>query len=181
MPLSPQTWRATVAALSILGMACTSRQEAPASDQYAGLVAFDTARIRLHSARDTTTITAELAESSTQHTMGLMERRALPADAGMLFLYPGVQSATSAFWMFRTRIPLDIAFIDSVGAIRTITAMVPCPTSLPQGCPEYAAGARYVAALEANAGYFAAKHLRVGDRVMLGDTVTRRRSTKPTP
>jgi uncharacterized membrane protein (UPF0127 family) len=168
MPLSPQTWRATVAALSILGMACTSRQEAPASDQYAGLVAFDTARIRLHSARDTTTITAELAESSTQHTMGLMERRALPADAGMLFLYPGVQSATSAFWMFRTR-------------IRTITAMVPCPTSLPQGCPEYAAGARYVAALEANAGYFAAKHLRVGDRVMLGDTVTRRRSTKPTP
>jgi uncharacterized membrane protein (UPF0127 family) len=81
--------------------------------------------------------------------------------------------------MFRTRLPLDIAFIDSLGVIRTIKTMAPCPSTMPQGCPNYSADARYRAALEVNAGYFARNGIRVGDRVLLQDTILRRRASRP--
>ena len=160
-------------------MACTSRADAARSDSYANLVAFDTADVRVASRADTSTVTVELASTTEQQTMGLMERRDLGPDAGMLFLYQGMQPESSAFWMFRTRIPLDIAFIDSVGVIRSLQTMAPCTSVLAAGCPSYAARARYVAALEVNAGYFARKQIQVGDRVLLQDTTSRRRASRP--
>lgn len=165
----------TALALLAASLACSSRSDTPAADPYANLMAFDTADVRLIG-RDTTHIVAELAESDEQHAMGLMERRTLAPNAGMLFVYPAVQPESSAFWMFRTRIPLDIAFIDSTGTIRTVLTMDPCPSPLAQGCPDYPANARFIAALEANAGYFATHRLGVGDRVLLGDTSARRRA-----
>ena len=158
---------------------CRSDANDNGADRYARVMAFDSARIRLVGVRDTEQLTVELAETSEQQTMGLMERRMLPANAGMLFLYSAMQSDTSAFWMYRTRLPLDIAFIDSSGVIRTIRTMTPCPTLIVQGCPTYAAGARYLAALEVNAGYFGRTQIRVGDRVLLQDTASRRRATRP--
>ena len=104
----------------------------------------------------------------------------MPDSAGMLFLYTAMQPDTSAFWMYRTRIPLDIAFIDSAGVIKTIRHMVPCTTTMPQGCQTYPAGARYQYALEVNASYFARHRIAEGDRVMLGDTA-RRVSAAPNP
>lgn len=165
------------AALGCTLAACTSKSDDAAHDDYAGIMAFDTATIRLVG-RDTSRLDVELAESEAQHTMGLMERRSLAPTAGMLFIYPSTQPDSSAFWMYRTRIPLDIAFIDSSGAIRTILTMPPCPSELAQGCPSYPANAPYIAALETNAGYFAAHALRVGDRVRLTDTTRRRASAK---
>jgi uncharacterized membrane protein (UPF0127 family) len=162
-----------------VGAACRSDAGDEGADRYAHVMAFDTARIRLVGARDTQQVTVELAETSEQQTMGLMERRTLPADAGMLFVYPAMQPDTSAFWMYRTRLPLDIAFIDSSGVIRTIRTMAPCPTLIVQGCPTYPAGARYLAALEVNAGYFGRTQVRVGDRVLLQDTASRRRASRP--
>src|SRR4051812_5285808 len=104
--------RGCTMALAIwMAAACATHSDAAPSDQYANLLAFDTAHVRLISGSDTASLTLELAESSDQHTMGLMERRSLLHDAGMLFLYPAVQPESSAFWMFRTCIPLDIAFI----------------------------------------------------------------------
>ena len=69
----------------------------------------------------------------------------------------------------------DIAFIDSAGVIRAVRTMTPCTTVLAQGCPSYVAGVRYIAALEVNAGFFASRRVRIGDRLALQDTVTRRR------
>jgi uncharacterized membrane protein (UPF0127 family) len=161
-------------------VACRSHTDSNDTDRYAGIMSFDTATIRLigRAGRDTTRVVAELAETEPQRTMGLMERRALAPDAGMLFLYSAVQPDSSAFWMFRTRLPLDIAFIDSGGTIRTVLTMEPCPSPLAQGCPEYPAKARYLAALEVSAGFFAREHLGVGDRVVLGDTTSRRKAAR---
>jgi uncharacterized protein len=159
-------------------LACSSGADASPSDQYAHLVAFDTARVRVVSRADTAVLTLELAESPEQQTMGLMERQTLAPEAGMLFLYPDIQPESSAFWMFRTRIPLDIAFIDSTGVIRTVQTMEPCRSLLAEGCPSYPAGAAYRAALEVNAGYFARRQIHVGDRVLLQDTLTRTRATQ---
>ena len=88
------------------------------------MLPFDTATVRIAAAADTHRVTVELAETPEQQALGLMERRSLAADAGMLFLYATAQPESSAFWMFRTRIPLDIAFIDSAGVIRTILSLI---------------------------------------------------------
>ena len=173
-------WHVVSGAL-LVAIGCGSGAESTPASEYAGVLPFDTAQVRLVSSRDTSTLTVELAETPDQKAMGLMERRALPADAGMLFLYPAAQAESAGFWMFRTRLPLDIAFIDSLGVIRSIQTMTPCPSNLAQGCPTYPAGARYTAALEVNAGYFARKQIRVGDRVLLQDTATRRRGSRPPP
>ena len=73
--------------------------------------------------------------------------------------------------MFRTRIPLDIAFTDSLGVIRTIRQMAPCTARLAAGCPSYEPGIPYRAALEVNAGYFSTHRIGLGSRVLLDDTV----------
>jgi uncharacterized membrane protein (UPF0127 family) len=57
--------------------------------------------------------------------------------------------------------------------------MTPCPTRIVEGCPTYPAGAPYIAALEVNAGFFGRTRVRVGDRVLLQDTIARRRGATP--
>jgi uncharacterized membrane protein (UPF0127 family) len=131
----------------------------------ASVIAFDTATVRLASPRDTVTIHAEVARSTEQRTMGLMERRSLPDSAGMLFVYQGDQPANAGFWMFRTRIPLDIAFADSTGRIVAIRTMVPCEARLAAGCPSYEPGQPYRAALEVNAGLLARRGVAAGSRL----------------
>ena len=152
---------ATVACVIVL--AC-SRSDADVVDGSA-VMAFDTATVHLASTRDTAIIRAEVARSVQQRTMGLMERRSLPDGAGMLFLYDDDQPATAGFWMFRTRIPLDIAFVDSVGRIVAVRQMVPCDAQLAAGCPGYEPGQGYRAALEVNAGFLARHGIGVGARL----------------
>jgi uncharacterized membrane protein (UPF0127 family) len=94
-----------------------------------------------------------------------MERTTLGADSGMLFVYDRRQSARSAFWMYRTLIPLDIAFIDGDGRIVSLQTMPPCEAGKPAQCPTYAPGRAYHAALEVNAGYFAERGISEGDCV----------------
>ena len=151
-------------------------RESAAADA-APVLPFASAQLRLVTGADTVRLLAELAESPDQHSLGLMERHHLADTAGMLFIYPSEQPATAAFWMFRTRIPLDIAFVDSVGVIRAILHMVPCPSTFAQACPTYPPGVPYRAALEANAGYFARQKLALGSQIVLGDTSRRVNAT----
>ena len=99
--------------------------------------------------------------------MGLMERASLAPDSGMLFVYQTDQPPKSGFWMFRTRIPLDIAFADSAGTIRAILTMQPCPATIAAGCPSYEPGAAYRYALEVNAGFYARRRIAVGSRMLV--------------
>jgi uncharacterized membrane protein (UPF0127 family) len=108
----------------------------------------------------------ELARSSAERQRGLMDRDHLAADAGMLFLYTEPQSPQGGFWMYRTRIPLDIAFLDAEGRIAAKATMQPCPSQNPYDCPVTLAGVTYHAALEVNAGYFEAHGIGVGDCVI---------------
>jgi uncharacterized protein len=166
-------------AFLLFALSCTSQSDAAGDEQYVSNPKIDSARIRLVRGRDTVVVNAELAGTPEQHTMGLMERTALAPDAGMLFLYPAMQPESAGFWMFRTRIPLDIAFIDSLGVIRSIQTMTPCEATVAQGCPTYPPGARYQAALEMNAGFFKRTGISVGDRLLLVDTLTRSSTGSP--
>lgn len=107
----------------------------------------------------------ELAETAAQRARGLMYRRALPVDHGMLFVYPAAQRGN--FWMLNTYLPLSIAFLDEAGVIRAIRDMAPCPHTSASACPQYGAGQPYRYALEVNQGYFRARGIGVGDRLLL--------------
>lgn len=147
-------------------VACT---EKPAHSEDERILSFDSADVRIASDRDTVTVRAELALSSEQKTLGLMERQRLAENAGMLFVYDSTQSPEAGFWMYRTRLPLDIAFIDSAGVIRAILFMLPCETTIPQRCPTYPPKVPYRYALEVNAGFFQAHAITVGWKVLLTD------------
>lgn len=109
----------------------------------------------------------EIAREPRERSRGLMGRETLPAEAGMLFVYPREQSPQGAFWMRDTLIPLAIAFLGGDGEIRAIKHMPPCPSERAGNCPSYPAGVPFRAALEVNDGYFAARGIEVGDRIDL--------------
>jgi uncharacterized protein len=163
-----RTWMAPLAVwLLATAAACDPRdRSAPEVDPP---VSFDTATVVIETAADQVTITVELADSQQQRAYGLMERPSLPANRGMLFTYPGQQDADSGFWMYRTLIPLDIAFLDETGRIVAIEQMQPCEAANPRLCPIYSPGVPYVAALEVNRGFFGQHGIQVGDRVRRAD------------
>ncbi|MCU5782538.1 hypothetical protein MA04_01838 [Alcanivorax balearicus MACL04] len=110
-------------------------------------------------------ILVELADTGEERARGLMERDNLGEFKGMLFRFERPQPAVNGFWMFNTRIPLDIAFLDPSGEILAIHTMEPCTHSEPSSCPVYRPGASYSSALEVNAGFFARHGVTPGSRV----------------
>ena len=102
----------------------------------------------------------EIARTSAERQVGLMNRRSLPARSGMVFTYP--EDHRGGYWMKNTLIPLDIAFYDARGKIRRILTMQPCRRD---PCRIYDPGVTYRAALEVNAGSFRRWGVRAGDRV----------------
>jgi len=150
--------------LAIVACACA---DAGDTNDYSTVVRFDTTTVRIATARDTTRLFVQLAESAEQRTMGLMERTSLSDTAGMLFLYERDEPATSGFWMYRTRIPLDIAFLDSTGRVVAIRQMDPCAATIASACPSYEPGVPYRAALEVNAGVLARRAITLGSMVEL--------------
>jgi len=103
-------------------------------------------------------ITAELAASPEQHSVGLMHRQNLDPDCGMLFCYDEPQELS--FWMRNTHVPLSIAFIDDEGRVAGIEDMEPYnETPIKSRLP-----CRW--ALEANRGWFSDRNIGVGARVL---------------
>jgi len=108
-------------------------------------------------------ITVELADTTAARTAGLMYRTRLSEDSGMLFVFP--VAGIHCMWMKDTVIPLSVAFLDETGKIINLAEMV--PETLTPHCS--ASAAQYV--LEMGAGWFDARKIKVGDRVMqLPDT-----------
>lgn len=113
----------------------------------------------------TTPITVEIAATNEARAKGLMQRAFLPQHEGMWFQYPSERPGYNGFWMFRTLIPLDIAFIDSDNQIVRILQMQPCESMNPRECPSYRPGVNYFSALEVPLDYFAEQGIKVGDKI----------------
>ena len=105
----------------------------------------------------------ELADDDPSRARGLMQRTSLRPDHGMLFVYP--TETTRTFWMKNTLIPLSIAFATSTGRIVDIQEMVPGGDVPDPRQRRYRSARPATYALEMAAGWFAAKGIRVGDRM----------------
>lgn len=130
-------------------------------------MAFDTARVSVVGDGDTSRLLVEVARTEEQRGFGLMVRPELDPGSGMLFVYDSVQPSEAGFWMWRTRMPLDIAYVDGAGRIVSIRQMAPCESPYAQDCPQYSPGEPYRSALEVNQGWFEEHGFGVGDRVVV--------------
>jgi hypothetical protein len=80
--------------------------------------ATDFSVLTIETTKDKQSFMVELATTPDQMRVGLMFRSDLPADGGMLFIYPSEQQVQ--FWMQHTVIPLDMLFIGADGHIKHI-------------------------------------------------------------
>ena len=99
-------------------------------------------------------IRAEVASNYETRGRGLMHRKALAPNSGMLFIFdaPGLQ----CMWMKNTYIPLSVAFLDEQGTIINIEDMQ--PHSEDSHCAKRAA----VYALEMTQGWYAQRGIKPG-------------------
>jgi uncharacterized protein len=153
--------------LATLATACGRGDDSSPADEYMPLIRFSSAPARIITSADTFQLTVDIAERDDQRAYGLMERSELGEDHGMVFLYAEEQPGDAGFWMYRTRIPLDIAFYDQEGRIVQILQMEPCPDVDPRGCRTYPPGVPYWGALEVNRGYFAQHGIGPGDQIIV--------------
>jgi uncharacterized protein len=113
----------------------------------------------------TVSLKVEIAETPDHRSLGLMNRRSLPRNAGMVFVFERPENGS--FWMKNTLIPLSIAFYNGKGKILRILDMEPCRAD---PCPLYSPNVTYKGALEVNRGAFR----RLG--VARGDVIRVRRA-----
>ena len=99
-------------------------------------------------------LNVEVAQTPQEHSIGLMFRKTMPTNDGMLFIFdrPGQQ----CFWMKNTLLPLSVAFISDDGSVTNIEAMK--SETLDSHCSTKEV--RYV--LEMNDGWFAKRGIKAG-------------------
>ena len=102
-------------------------------------------------------VKAEVAQTPDQRGVGLMHRKTMPANDGMLFVFE--QPAPQCFWMKNTLLPLSIAFLADDGTVTSIADMA--PGSLDSHCSSQPV--RY--ALEMNQGWFAKRGIKPGSKL----------------
>jgi uncharacterized membrane protein (UPF0127 family) len=102
-------------------------------------------------------IEAEVAANDQHRQVGLMNRKAMPPQHGMLFVFN--HENTHCMWMRNTLLPLSVAFMDASGTIINIEDMQP------QTEDNHCARRPARFALEMNVGWFAQRGIKPGTRI----------------
>ncbi|KAB2875925.1 MAG: DUF192 domain-containing protein [Ideonella sp.] len=102
-------------------------------------------------------IRAQLATTPLQRQIGLMYRRSMPNQEGMLFVFE--VASPQCFWMRNTLIPLSIAFLGDDGTVVNLADMQP------QSDESHCSAKPVRFALEMNQGWFARRGVRPGMRI----------------
>jgi uncharacterized membrane protein (UPF0127 family) len=105
-------------------------------------------------------VKAELAFTDETRAQGLMYRKSMPQDAGMLFLFPSLDQ--HSFWMKNTLIPLDMIWINDRKEIVYYVTATPCKKD---PCDSYVPMQKAQYVLEVNSGFASKHHLKIGDKV----------------
>ena len=122
------------------------------------LQTFEKNRLAIKSKTGRHEFLVEIARRPKQQAQGLMFRRKMAADAGMLFLYRYAEPAS--MWMKNTFIPLDMLYIDGTGGVVGFHQR-----AVPQSLEVITSKQPVRAVLEVNAGTVARLQIAVGDKV----------------
>lgn len=106
-----------------------------------------------------TVFKVEVARTPEEHEIGMMFRKSIEPDTGMLFLFPEPRQAS--FWMYNTYIPLDLIFIKKDGRIESIA-----PNAKPHSLQPRQSRGAVVAVLEIAGGQSEELGIAEGDRVL---------------
>lgn len=154
--IATRRWRrhaVWVAALMLLAAACARPEAAPSAP---AKTVDDWFPIRVGGRL----VQMQLAIYPGEMERGLMERRHLGADQGMLFVYAA--PTEMSFWMRNTPLPLDIGFFDHDGVLREVYPMYPYDET-----PINSRSDRLQFALEMNQGWYRAHAVGPGARLDL--------------
>ena len=102
-------------------------------------------------------IEAEVAATDQNRQVGLMNRKSMPLQRGMLFVFN--HENTHCMWMRNTLLPLSVAFMDAGGTIINIEDMQP------QTEDNHCARRPARFALEMNLGWFAQRGIKPGTKL----------------
>ena len=100
----------------------------------------------------------EVARTEEEKKIGLMFRKTLAKNAGMLFLYK--REALRLMWMKNTFIPLDILFIDKNGVIKRVVKR-----TIPHSLATISSRKSVLAVLELRGGITSSLEIKKGDRI----------------
>ena len=100
----------------------------------------------------------EVARTEEEKKIGLMFRKTLAKNAGMLFLYK--REALRLMWMKNTFIPLDILFIDKKGVIKRVVKR-----TIPHSLATISSRQSVLAVLELRGGITSSLEIKKGDRI----------------
>jgi len=124
-----------------------------------GLLTFEKSKLKIITSRGENIFDVELAVTERQQSQGLMFRRSMAANAGMLFDYGTLKQIQ--MWMKNTYIPLDMIFIDSNGKVTNIVER-----TIPESLIIISSRGRARAVLELNSGTASRLGIKEGDRVV---------------
>lgn len=105
-------------------------------------------------------VEAELAYTDARRMKGLMDRKYLAPDAGMLFLFKNLD--LHPFWMKNTLIPLDLIWLNERKEVVSFATAVPCEKD---PCESYSPMQKSKYVLEVNGGFAKKHNLKVGDQL----------------
>ncbi len=111
-----QTWR--FLALAVMTAVSLAIGPAIAADGQAMMLPVDPVPLMAITAAGDRPFEIEIADDDAEREAGLMFRQSMPADRGMLFVFP--QTEGVGFWMKNTPMPLDLLFIGQDGRIKAI-------------------------------------------------------------
>jgi len=104
-------------------------------------------------------IQAEMATTEAQREVGLMNRKEMGQNEGMMFVFD--RPARQCMWMKNTLMPLSVAFIDGNDVILNVEEMQPQSEQI------HCASKPALKALEMNAGWFKRKNIKPGSKIEL--------------
>lgn len=143
----------------VAGLAALALVVVAAAQQVSLATPFATSSLVIVSDTGRHAFTVELAVTPEQRAQGLMFRRKLAPDAGMLFDM-GRHAGRAAMWMKNTYIPLDMLFIEADGKIESIAER-----AVPHSLETISSRGPVRAVLELNGGTAARLGIEPGDRV----------------
>jgi len=111
-------------------------------------------------------LNAEIADNDSEREKGLMFRKSMNENEGMLFVFEKEKNLN--FWMKNTYIPLDIAYIDRNGIINEIYHMKPLDVSVTYNSIKPA-----MFALEVNLGWFSRHKIKTGSKIEFNGCISK--------